>query len=68
MQRKLLGIFSVGFGVTGQLPIIYSAIVKCLTKEWEYKKAAHPPFIYFKKVYDLVRRFCISNSLILVSA
>jgi hypothetical protein len=28
MQRKLLGIISVGFDVTGQLMIVYSAFVK----------------------------------------
>jgi hypothetical protein len=28
MQRKLLGIISVGFDVTGQLLVIYSTFVK----------------------------------------
>jgi hypothetical protein len=32
MQRKLLGIISVGFDVTGQLLIIYSAFIKYLRK------------------------------------
>jgi hypothetical protein len=32
MQRKLLGIISVDFDVTGQLLIIYSAFVKYLKK------------------------------------
>jgi hypothetical protein len=30
MQRKLLGIFSVGFDITGQLLAIYAAFVKYL--------------------------------------
>jgi len=32
MQRKLLGIISVDFDATGQLLIIYSALVKYLKK------------------------------------
>ena len=32
MQRKVLGVISVDFDVTGQLLIIYSAFVKYLRK------------------------------------
>jgi len=32
MQRKLLGIISVGFNATGQLLITYSTFIKCLRK------------------------------------
>jgi hypothetical protein len=35
MERKLLGIISVDFEATGQLLIIYTAIVKYLRKKWE---------------------------------
>jgi hypothetical protein len=38
MQGKLLRIFNVGFCVTGKLLIIYSANVKCLTKNGNTKR------------------------------
>jgi hypothetical protein len=34
MQRKLLGIISVDFEATGELLIIYAAIVKYLRENW----------------------------------
>jgi hypothetical protein len=64
MQRKLLGIISVGFDVTGQLLIIYSAFVKYLRKTREYNEVVHQPFVDFKKAYDSVRREALYNILI----
>jgi hypothetical protein len=64
MQRKLLGIISVGFDVTGQLPIIYSAFVKYLRKKWEYNKTVLQPFVDFKRAYDSVSRKVSYNFLI----
>jgi hypothetical protein len=65
MQRKLLGIISVDFDVTGQLLIIYSGFVRYLTEKWEYNnKAVHQLIIDFKKAYDLVRREVLYNILI----
>jgi hypothetical protein len=61
MLRKLLGIFIVGYGVTGKLLIIYHALVQYLRKKWEYNEAVYPPLTNFKKAYDLVRRFCKIN-------
>jgi len=40
---ELFGIVSVGFDITGQLLIIYSAFIKCL-KKMEYNKAVHQLF------------------------
>jgi hypothetical protein len=45
MQRKLLGIISVGFNITGQLLIIYSALVKYLRKKWQYNEDLQQPVI-----------------------
>ena len=48
MQRKLLGIISVNFNVTGQLLITYSAFIKYL-RERERKKGlqeSSPSAIY----------------------
>jgi hypothetical protein len=64
MQRKLLGIISVDFDVTGQLLIIYSAFLKYLKKTWEYNEAVHQLFIDFKKSYDSVTREDLYNILI----
>jgi hypothetical protein len=64
MKRKLLGIISVGFDVTGQLLIIYSAFVKILKKKWEYNEMVHQLFVDFKKTYDSVRREVLYHILI----
>jgi hypothetical protein len=64
MQRKLLGTFSVGFDITGQLLIMYSAFVNYLNKKWEYYEAVHQVFVDFKKAYDSVRREVLYNILI----
>ena len=63
MQRKFLGIISVGSDATGQLLIIYSAFVM-LEKIWEYNEAVHRLFIDFKKAYDSVKREVLYNILI----
>jgi hypothetical protein len=64
MQRKLLGIISVDFDITGQLLIIYSAFIKYLRKKWEYNEAVHQLFIDFKRACDSVRREVLHNILI----
>jgi hypothetical protein len=64
MQRKLLGTISVGFDVTGQLLIIYSAFVKYLRKKWKYNEAAHQLFVDSKKAFDAVRREVLCNILV----
>jgi len=50
--------------VTGQLLIIYSALVKYLRKKWVYEEPVHQLLIEFKKVYDSVRREVLCNILI----
>jgi hypothetical protein len=52
---NLLGITSVGFDVTDQLLIRFSAFVR-YCKKWEYNETVHQLFIDFKKAYDSVRR------------
>jgi hypothetical protein len=54
----------VYFDTTGQLSNIYSALVKCLRKKWEYDEAVHQVFIDFEKVYDTVGREVLYNTLI----
>jgi hypothetical protein len=64
MQRKLLGIVTVDFGIAVQLLFIYSAFVKCLgEKKKEYSVALYQLFIYsyFKKAHDSVRREVVPN-------
>ena len=65
MQRKLLGIISVDFDVTGQLTKIFIYIyiyiyIYCmhqiLDKKWENNEAVYHLFIAFKKAYDSLRR------------
>jgi hypothetical protein len=53
---KLLGIISMGFDVTDQLLIRFSAFVRYWRKKWEL-------FIDFKKAYDSVRREVLYNIL-----
>ena len=47
MQRKLLGTINVGFNATGQLLLIYSAIVKYLRK-LGINEAVHRLFIAYR--------------------
>jgi hypothetical protein len=54
----------VGFGVTDQLLIRFSALVRYWKKKWEYIETEHQLFIYFKKAYDSVRREILYNILI----
>jgi len=68
MHRKLLGIISVDFDATGQLPIIYSAFVEYLRKKWEYNKVVHQLFTDFKKAYDSEGMSCIIISLSFISS
>jgi hypothetical protein len=53
---RLLGIISLGFDVTDQLLIRFSAFVRYWRKKWEYNETVHLLFIDFKKAYDSVRR------------
>ena len=64
MQRKLLEIINIDFGLTGQLLIIYFAFVKFFLKKWEYIEEVHQLFIDLKKTYDSVRREVLYNILI----
>jgi len=64
MRRKLSGIITVAFDVTGRLLIIFSAFAKYLRKKWEYNEEVHQLFIDFRKVYDSVRREVLYKILI----
>jgi hypothetical protein len=55
----------VDFDATGQLLIIYCAVIKYLGGDKrEYDEAVHQIFIVFKKVCDSVRREVLYKSLI----
>jgi hypothetical protein len=54
----------VGFDITDQLLIRFSAFVIYWRKKWEYNEAVHQLFIDFKKAYDSVRREVLYNILI----
>jgi hypothetical protein len=54
---KLLGLISLGFDVTGQLLIRFSAFIRY----WEYNETVHQLFIDFKKACDSVRREVLYN-------
>jgi hypothetical protein len=54
----------VGFDVTGQPLITYSAFVKYVGKKWEYNEAVHQLFVDCKKVYDSVRMEVLYNIVI----
>jgi hypothetical protein len=53
---KLLGIISVGLDVTDQLLISYFLHSSDTGEKWEHNETVHQVFIYFKKVYDSVKR------------
>jgi hypothetical protein len=55
----------VGFDVTDQLLIRFSAFVRYWRKKWEYIETVHQIFIDFKKANDSVRREVLYNILIL---
>jgi hypothetical protein len=46
----------VGFDITDQLLIRFSAFVRYGRKKWEYNETVHQLFIDFKKAYDSVRK------------
>jgi hypothetical protein len=54
----------VGFALTDQLLIRFSAFVRYWRKEWEYNERVYQLFIDFKKAYDSVRREVLYNILI----
>jgi hypothetical protein len=54
----------VGFDVTDQLLIRFSAFVRYWRKKWEYNDTVHQLSIDFKKAYDSVRREVLYNILI----
>jgi hypothetical protein len=54
----------VGFDVTGQLLIRFSAFVRYWRKKWEYNETVHQLFIDFKKAYDSVSKGVLYNILI----
>jgi hypothetical protein len=54
----------VGFDVTDQLLIRFSASVRYWRKKWEYNETVHQLFIDFKKSCDSVRREVLCNILI----
>jgi hypothetical protein len=60
---KLLGIICVGFDVTDQLLIRFSAFVRYWRNNWSTMRQ-YIDFIDFKKVYDSVRREVLYNILI----
>jgi hypothetical protein len=64
MQRKLSGTISIGFNMTGQLLIRYSAFIKYLRKKWEYDEVVPQLLVDFKNAYDSVRREVLLNILI----
>jgi hypothetical protein len=53
----------VGFDVTYQILIRFSAFIRYFRKKWEYNDTVHQLFIYFKKAYDSVRREVLYNIL-----
>jgi hypothetical protein len=61
---KLLGIANVGFNITDQLLIRFSAFVGYWRKKWEYNETVHQLFIDFTKVYNSDRWVILYNILI----
>jgi hypothetical protein len=49
---KLLEIISVGFDITDQLLIRFSAFIRYWREKWEYSETVHQLFIDFKKLID----------------
>jgi hypothetical protein len=54
----------MGFDITDQLLIKFSAFVRLLEKKWECIETIHQLFIDFKTAYDSVRREVLYNILI----
>jgi hypothetical protein len=61
---KFLRIINVGFDITDQLLIRFSAFVRYWRKKWEYNGTVHQLFIDFKKANYSVRREVLYNILI----
>jgi hypothetical protein len=61
---KLLGIISVDSNVINQLLIIYSIFLIQWRKKWGYNGTVHHLLTGVEKVYDLVRREVLYNTLI----
>jgi hypothetical protein len=61
---EILGIMNVGFDITDQLLIRFSAFDRYWRKKWEYNETVHQLFIDFKKAYDSVRREVLYSILI----
>jgi hypothetical protein len=61
---KLFEIINVGFDVTDQQLIRFSAFARYWGKKWEYNETAHQLFTDLKKACDLMRREVTYNSLI----
>jgi hypothetical protein len=53
----------VGFDITDQLQIRPFAFVRYWRKKWDYRETIHQLFVYFKKIYDSVRREVLYNIL-----
>ena len=66
MLRKLLGVISLDFDITGPLLIKYSAFVKDLRKNWN--TLGRPLFMDFKKAYHSFRREVMYNILSLLAS
>jgi hypothetical protein len=61
---EIIGTISVGFDITDQLLMTFSAFIKYWRKKWEYSETVHQLFIDFKKVYDSMRIEVLYNILI----
>jgi hypothetical protein len=61
---KLLGIISVGFDITYQLPSRTFAFIRYRRQKWECSETVNRLFVDFKKAYDSVRREVLYNILI----
>jgi hypothetical protein len=58
----------VGFEVTDQLLIRFSAFVRYWGQKWEFRETVYQLFVDFKKAHDSVRREVFYNILIEVRA
>jgi hypothetical protein len=42
----IIGIICIGFDVTDELLVRFSAVVKYWTRNWEYSETVHQPFVF----------------------
>jgi hypothetical protein len=61
---KLLGMISVGFDITDQLLMRFSALFRYWRKKWEYNEMVRQLFIDSKKACESFRREVLLNILI----